>query len=214
MRNKLAIPFLGIPGIPSPEDVATYMNRFEPILIQSNPWPNFKHFVKANYTIAHNGNAIFLKYVVQENYLQAVATTNGEIHQDSCVEFFIALDENENYYNLEFNCLGSSKIGYGASRSDRVLLASNLVELIASVSKIKTHIINSKKVFAWEIILVIPLTVFCYSPINSFKGVKAQGNFYKCGDELPQPHYLTWNFIKANGPDFHRPECFGDLEFI
>ena len=190
------------------------MGRFKPILIQSNPWPNFKHFVKANYTIAHNGNAIFLKYEVQENYLQANATTNGEVHQDSCVEFFITLDGNDNYCNLEFNCLGNSKIGYGSSRSDRILVDSDLVESIASVSKIKTHIINSKKAFAWEIILVIPLTVFCYSNLNSFKGVRAQGNFYKCGDDLPQPHYLAWNLIKADEPDFHRPDFFGELELL
>lgn len=213
MQNKLDVPFIDIPGVPSPEDVTTYFDGFEPMRIESNPWPNFKHSVKANYTIAHNGNAIFIRYVVQENYLKANATTNGEIHKDSCVEFFVAFDENENYYNLEFNCLGSTKIGYGTNRSDRVLLASNLVELITSFSKIKTHTIHSKKVFAWEITLVIPLTVFCYSHINSFKGVRAFGNFYKCGDELPQPHYLVWNLIKAVEPDFHRSEFFGELEF-
>ena len=43
------------------------------------------------------------------------------------------------------------------------------------------------------------------------KEIKA--NFYKCGDELQTPHFLSWNPIQIEQPDFHRPDFFGTLEF-
>jgi hypothetical protein len=39
------------------------------------------------------------------------------------------------------------------------------------------------------------------------------GNVYKCGDAMPQAHYLTWNPIGTSRPDYHRPEYFGYLKF-
>ena len=42
-------------------------------------------------------------------------------------------------------------------------------------------------------------------------GVKLRGNFYNC-DESIHPHFGTWNPVVAAQPDFHRPECFGDMQ--
>ncbi len=38
-------------------------------------------------------------------------------------------------------------------------------------------------------------------------------NFYKCGDKLTVPHFVTWNSIGTNKPDFHQPKFFGELYF-
>lgn len=40
-----------------------------------------------------------------------------------------------------------------------------------------------------------------------------RGNFYKCGDLTAQEHYLAWNRVDAECPDFHRPEYFGTMSF-
>ena len=37
------------------------------------------------------------------------------------------------------------------------------------------------------------------------------GNFYKCGDETPHPHYLAWSALSSDHPDFHRRQDFGQL---
>jgi hypothetical protein len=37
-------------------------------------------------------------------------------------------------------------------------------------------------------------------------------NFYKCGDETPEPHFLSWNPIDLPKPNFHVPQFFGQLE--
>lgn len=62
--------------------------------------------------------------------------------------------------------------------------------------------------------LVIPMQVFRFHQINVLKRQKCRVNFYKCGDELTQPHYLSWKNIVAPKPDFHRPDFFGAAEFM
>ena len=211
--EKLEIPFIAIPGIPVPDDIISYFNELCPIAINNNPWPQNSHSVKANYSIAHNGNAIFLKYHIEEDHVLASSSTNGNIHKDSCVEFFIAFGEDENYYNLEFNSLGWGKIGYGPDRENRTLLSASVVDMVATSCKINSSVKNGDKLFKWNIILVIPLAVFYHNNFSSFKALRARGNFYKCGDGMPEPHFLTWNLIKAPAPDFHQKEYFAELEF-
>ena len=41
--------------------------------------------------------------------------------------------------------------------------------------------------------------------------VSVRANFYKCGDKTAHPHFLSWNPVVSSKPDFHRPECFGEL---
>ena len=50
--------------------------------------------------------------------------------------------------------------------------------------------------------------------INLPKGTKdSKANFYKCGDNMPQKHYLSWHPIEIEKPNFHRPDHFGTLYF-
>ncbi|WP_369804276.1 carbohydrate-binding family 9-like protein [Chitinophaga sp. MD30] len=45
---------------------------------------------------------------------------------------------------------------------------------------------------------------------------ESQGNFHKCGDEMPTPHFLTWNHVSTHThtPDFHRKEDFEEILFL
>lgn len=65
----------------------------------------------------------------------------------------------------------------------------------------------------WEVALLIPYKVFFKHAITRLDGMSIRANFYKCGDELQKPHFLSWNPIKIEKPDFHRPDFFGLLEF-
>ncbi|MDE6269894.1 MAG: hypothetical protein K2M12_03440, partial [Muribaculaceae bacterium] len=44
-------------------------------------------------------------------------------------------------------------------------------------------------------------------------GKQLRANFYKCGDLLSTPHFLSWNRVDTPHPDFHRPEYFGAIKF-
>jgi hypothetical protein len=50
--------------------------------------------------------------------------------------------------------------------------------------------------------------------IKELKGKTFRANFYKCGDMLSVPHYVTWNPVGTKKPDYHQPAYFGLLKFI
>lgn len=211
--RRLEIPFLATDDVREIDKLNHLMDGLRAANIDCNPWPAYQADAEAKFLMAHNREAILLKYVITEKYLIANEVTNGNIHNDSCVELFIAFDD-EGYYNLEFNCLGFTKIGYGDDRNDRKLLPIDVIKQLSFSSKINANsIINSNGGFDWEIMLVIPRSIFIEHEITSFHNLKAKGNFYKCGDGLPQPHFLTWSMIEAEQPDFHRKEFFGELAF-
>ena len=65
----------------------------------------------------------------------------------------------------------------------------------------------------WEASWSIPLAFlrqFC--PEAAFAG-EWRANVYKCGDRTVRPHYLSWNPVASDTPDFHRPQDFGVLDF-
>ena len=179
-----------------------------------SPWSDFVYRPHVDFAIAFNNEYIFLRYEVEEHVARAAYTKiNQPVCKDSCVEFFIAFPDEDNYYNLEFNFAGNCLAGYGAGRANRKLLSVDQISKIRSVTNIKAGLHHQKPVIVWDLTLAIPLSIFEYSNITSLAGRTAQVNFYKCGDELPQPHYLCWNRIVSDTPDFHRPECFGKVTF-
>jgi hypothetical protein len=62
--------------------------------------------------------------------------------------------------------------------------------------------------------VAIPVESFFRHSVKELKGKTFTANFYKCGDKLTQPHYLTWNPVGTRNPDYHQPEYFGVLKFI
>ena len=178
------------------------------------PWPSFVSGCKASFSMAYTDDEIILKYYVTENHLRALFhQTNATVYKDSCVEFFIAFEHERGYYNLEFNCLGVAKIAFGKSRTNRTLLPENIVEQITRCTSLKSVSLGNHSDFYWEIMLIIPNQVFSHHNIASLKGINCRANFYKCGDDLLDPHFLSWNNIRAPNPDFHLPEFFGEIYF-
>lgn len=181
--------------------------------IANNNW-GYESDVKADFDIAYDESMIYLKFFVQESNTKAVNKNfNEPVYEDSCVEFFISFDE-QHYYNLEFNCIGNILGGYGVGRNNREVLESELLKQIntrPSLGANKIEIIDRKT--EWTLDVAIPKAVFKYEKIDVFKGLKAKCNFYKCGDKQAFPHYLSWNPINVDSPDFHLPEFFGLVVF-
>jgi len=194
--------------------ISRYMNGLEPQSVENQPWPQYQTDATVSFCIAHNHQNLILKFEVKEKQLNAaIRQENADVHKDNCVELFIAIGEDDAYYNLEFNCLGSAKIGYGTGKEDRTMLhkeAINQIQVYATLD-FKTNVPDP--LFVWEMFLIIPKTVFQFSTITTFEGLKCRANFYKCGDNLKEPHFLAWNMIHSALPDFHQPEFFGELIF-
>lgn len=177
-------------------------------------WPDYPYKPELKFRIAHAGTEIWLKFYVSEKYIRALETrTNGDVYKDSTVEFFIAPD-NENYYNFEFSCIGTIHVGYGPGRADRKAVKPELAEKIEIKSSLGDQPFEEKQGdFKWEMMIKIPIDCFAFDELSSFKELHAKGNFYKCGDETSEPHFVTWNPVKTRMPDYHRPEFFGEIEF-
>lgn len=182
----------------------------EAIPIAIANWKEFDYVPSVTFKILHNCSSILLCYDVEEKHISAAYNRiNEPVYKDSCVEFFISFDGN-NYYNFEFNCIGTPLVGYGTSdKSSRILLPPEQVALIETDSQL--HVTKTKA--RWTLIVQIPVALFSAHAIRSLKGLRCSGNFYKCGDDLPIPHFLSWNTINYPEPNFHLPQFFGELLF-
>ncbi len=177
-------------------------------------WKEYDYRPIVNFRIGHTGTEIWLKYYVNEKHIAARETrTNGDVYKDSCVEFFISAD-GKNYYNFEFNCIGTIHIGYGPGRGNRKPVTVNLAEKIKIQSSLGNQPFEEKTGnFEWEMMMRIPVESFEFDQLKSLSGITASANFYKCGDETSKPHFVTWNPVGTENPDYHRPEFFGKVWF-
>ena len=173
------------------------------------PWPAYSYKPKVEFAIMYSDNSIFLKYFVDEKNIRSVnSIINSSVWEDSCVEFFISFDD-AGYYNFEFNCIGTALAGFGKEKINRQLLPADLIGEI----KFHSSLVKTDDGFHWELTLAIPSQVFIYHLPLILQGKKARANFYKCGDLLPEPHFISWTNIESAEPNFHLPEFFGTLIF-
>ncbi|TYP92484.1 cellulose/xylan binding protein with CBM9 domain [Sphingobacterium allocomposti] len=180
-------------------------------LSHANWSEQFPYKPDVRFQLAHAGDVLFVHYVVREDFIKATyVRPNEAVWEDSCVELFLSFDGRSTYYNLEFNVLGTGLIGYGPeAKSERARLSAEQIESVQTV----TSVINSGKEKCWATVWCVPVDVFVESGIDTFSGRKAHGNFYKCGDKLPGPHFLSWSRVDFPTPNFHLPAFFGELIF-
>lgn len=193
-----------------PEMLHSFLDDQEKHALEFHLWKNGNEKrPEVFFSIAHNHRSVLLKFYVEEKEIRACVTqTNGAVWEDSCVEFFISPD-GTGYYNFEFNCLGTVHAAFGESRNGRRLLPEQLLK------KIGTHTRLTKKEdqYYWEILAAIPIEAFAFHSLQSLDGMIGKANFYKCGDGLSHPHYLSWSIIRVERPNFHLPEFFGEIRF-
>jgi hypothetical protein len=213
--EKLEVSYINFFVDESMEEISARLDELERHAIEQMLWSDESYKPGALFSIAYSDDSILLKFFVQERSIRvAYSTDNSPVHQDSCVEFFISFGNENKYYNLEFNCIGTCSLGFGESKSNRQFISREVTSKIKRQAVIKSCVGNGTSLINWELTLVIPFEVFTYHNITSLKGIYCKGNFYKCGDALPEPHFLSWQEIVAEAPNFHLPEFFGSMQFV
>lgn len=212
--NTVIIPFLE--GVDLHTDAEELIAAMAPLVaneLKEVPWIAFPYCPSVHFKIAHTVAGILLSYDVREKHVKAVyGNTNDPVYKDSCVEFFLSFD-GLNYYNLEFNCLGTALAGYGpVQKTERKRLSRKTIEQVRRYSSLTAKALETGDM-EWRLLLHIPFAVFEAHEIDSLSGVRCTGNFYKCGDDLPEPHFVAWNHIDSPVPNFHLPQYFGELIF-
>lgn len=179
-------------------------------------WKEFSYKPDIAFSIAYTNNEILLKYYITEEYFKAEKTeTNQMVCEDSCVEFFVSPEEDGIYYNFEFNGIGTCLLGTGISRENSTRADIEVISKIRRLTSVGDSPVKERKgTFSWTITIAIPLEVFFHHKVKSLKGKSFRANFYKCGDKLTTPHFVTWNKVGTEKPDYHRPEYFGLIKFV
>lgn len=176
-------------------------------------WQEYSYKPIVAFDIARSHSALYLRYFVKGNSLKAIHIADDTpVHTDSCVEFFMKQENDAHYYNFEFNCIGTCDAARRLSRHEKKSLTPEQYKQIRRYSTIERKVTPELKgVHAWELTVAIPFEVMGIDPANLPEKIYA--NFYKCADDTANPHYLSWNPIAVEQPDFHRPEFFGELWF-
>ncbi len=186
-------------------------------------WDEFPDRPEVSFRIGWKEEFLFVKFYVKEGEILGSYTRDGSpVCRDSCVELFLSPEGASGYYNFEFNCIGCCLLCYGESREGRKMLAPETLKQIFRIPSLglePLHRVQGASLEereTWSLLAVIPVSVFSEhgeTGLSSFAAARMRGNLYSCGDALQKPHFLSWNPVKTENPDFHRPEYFGELWF-
>ena len=179
-------------------------------------WKDFPYKPEVSFRIGYDDSGIHLEYTVDEQTVRALQDTpGGFVYEDSCVEFFIQPDPADpHYYNFEWNAIGTMYLAWRTGRQNPETAPAEVLRLVKTESSLGAKPFAERPLEGpWTLKVFIPLEALWHSGLKSLKGLKARANFYKCGDGLKVPHFVTWAPIDTEKPDYHRPEFFADLEF-
>lgn len=181
-------------------------------------WPKeYPDKPEVKFRIAYTDDSILLEYLVSEKTARAAARYDGDnVWEDSCCEFFLQPKDSDYYFNLECNCAGTLLIAKGKTRADRELLPADAMSRVQRFSTLSqkqgsTRFEEISVSSPWRLSLVIPYEIF---GITDLTGAIHHANFYKCGDSLSTPHFLSWTPIDTPAPNFHQPSSFAPLYFL
>ena len=179
-------------------------------------WPDkFPYVPGVTFTVWHDSQYFHIKYNVDEKTVRAEQNIlGGEVYMDSCVECFISPGENNPYYyNFEFNAAGKVAMARRTGRSDPQSAPIEVLESIKVYPSLGTEPFAERPGKPWSLEVCIPASALWLDGVQKWDSMKMRMNFYKCGDGLSEPHYITWQPIKTENPDYHRPEFFVPVEF-
>lgn len=163
--------------------------------------------------VSYEGSSFIVSFSVKEPQLRRMCTHhNDEVWNDSCVEVFVKRPDQPWYVNFEFSASGFCHAAKGTCRDGRVSYSDALLATIPITVRILENTIDESR---WDLSARLDLAKFgLLDEGKTLKGVTLYGNFYNCGDALEHPHYLTYEPIDTERPDFHQVSSFVPLRFL
>lgn len=176
-------------------------------------WKEYSYAPPVSFSIMRSNTHLFISFVANEKSIRAVNTEyNSPVWEDSCVEFFMQVPSDEHYYNFEMNCIGTLLAAKRRSKTDCEHFSAEKLDQVICFSSLEKKPFEEKDSSGeWSLVVGIPFEMVGLDGENLPKSINA--NFYKCADATSTPHYLSWNPIPVEQPNFHLPEFFGVLNF-
>ena len=164
--------------------------------------------IGAHAQLCHDDQAVYVRMWAEEQDVRATYAADDPLakcYEDSCLEFFLSpVAGDARYVNFEFNpnCALCNEIG--VQKQGRIRLLPEAETLAAASTRTEG---------GWEVTFQIPFDYIrtLYPAFNPEPGAQMHGNFYKCGNLTAHKHYLAWNHVDSETPNFHTPESFGIL---
>ena len=194
----------------SEEDLVKALRDAKEEKIECVNWNEYPYAPEVRLNAAFSDTHLALLYSVKEEHvLGTVLENNGPVWEDSCVETFIKDPVGEGYYNIEVNCIGTPLAAHRLSRTDFEHFGPEKMAEIRCFSSLG-HEAADLKDGEWTVCELIPFELLGLDKAPE----SLETNFYKCGDNCRQPHYLSWSPIGLPSPNFHCPEYFGKINLI
>lgn len=157
--------------------------------------------------LCYDADRIYVRQRAWERDIRAeLQDPLSPVCQDSCMEFFFGFARDGRYFNLEINPNGCIYFGFGGKRTERV-------RLILKDSKRLLSLQTRQETDGWSVTYSLPVSFLrqFYPELELHSGLRFWANCYKCGDKTLHPHFLSWNAVQSETPDFHRPTDFGEM---
>ncbi|MCQ2152992.1 MAG: hypothetical protein MJY44_00230 [Bacteroidales bacterium] len=176
---------------------------------------SFPYKPRVQFRVWHEGDTFHIGYNVREQGTRALQTVlGGPVYEDSCVECFIQPDPADpHYYNFEFNPIGMMAMACRTGRNDPEDAPREVLESVRIETTAGKEPFDEKYVEEWSLDIAIPASALFNSGVKDFSGRRMRMNFFKCGDGLKVPHFVTWAPVRTPSPDYHRPEFFLPVDF-
>lgn len=202
--------------IASDADIFASAERGERAVICEYRWQS-DYTPRAEAFVAVSESALRVCLTAWEETIRAEGRQRNDlVCLDSCLEFFFApIPGSLAYFNFEFNPHGTMYVGF-SPEGTRASSAKITDAPDNGYFRVETrHMLGRGADSRWQVGFDIPFE-FIRRFVPDFdicRNGGIRGNFYKCGDKTEIPHWGSWNPIGTEGPDFHRPEYFGEMPF-
>lgn len=163
--------------------------------------------IRAQAQLCWDEDGIYVRLRAWETEIRAQHRSPMQsVCEDSCLEFFLRPTEDLRYFNFEFNPNCALYLGFG----------ENMPALTRLAVQDETEIFRPRAEYlpdGWQIVYRVPFFFIrrFFPDFTPQIGLAMYGNFYKCGDLTKKAHYLSWNPMRCETPQFHRPQDFGRL---
>lgn len=219
-QNKTSMKKLKVPAIQDLSSFTNWKDVVELLIkkgvsdkINTINWKEYPYCPPVTFYIARTDSSLYILYDVTENGIRAVNTEyHSSVWEDSCVEFFMQLPGDDCYRNFEFNCIGTTLAAVRKNRNDFTRFSDSDMKRIKTCSGLPRQTVVKEEQTHWKLLVEIPFSLMGINPKEKLNGKIIKANLYKCGDKTKVPHYVSWNPISTEKPNFHVPEFMGELE--
>ncbi len=222
MKKQYSVKACSAPAVIDAVWDKPFWQGVDPATIGLSHWPTqTDHEPTTEVKLQYDAGNLYVIFRVQDRFVRAAATQiHGDVWLDSCVEFFFAPNAGHgtSYFNLEINCCGVPLMQtHDGPRTGTRFIDIEKCKKIEIASSLQAPIEGEiAEPTAWTLEYRLPFEIFADTAefTNPAPGVTWRANFYKCADESSHPHWITWSPITEEQPDFHRPDYFGELQFV